>query len=198
MGFILIYAVSMAIAIPTAPPASARAGDTWVWQIALPDYPAPAWELSYSLYNATALIAITATASGAEHLIRVESDETAEYAAGRYDWVASVASATPERYQVAVGVIQILPDMAAVDGDGYDGRSIARQMLDAIDALLLSRASGAQVDLVRMNLGDRYQQRDPAALLKWRQHYAAIVANEDRAAAAARGQQVGFIQGRFR
>lgn len=187
----------MALPIPTAPPAQARAGDTWQWQIALPDYPAPAWELSYSLYNATALIALTATASGADHLIRVEADESAEYAAGRYDWVASVTSATPERYQVAVGVLEILPDLAAVE-DGYDGRSIARQMLDALDALILARATGAQVDLVRMNLGDRYQQRDPAALLKWRQHYAAIVAAEDRAAAAARGQQVGFIQGRFR
>lgn len=188
----------MAISIPTSPPASARAGDTWQWQIALADYPAPTWELTYNLFNASALIAITATASGTEHLIRVEADETGSYAAGRYDWVASVTSATFERYQVDAGVIQILPDMAAVDGDGYDGRSIARQMLDALDALVLARATGAQMDLVRMNLGDRYQQRDPAALLKWRQHYAAIVAAEDRAAAGARGQSVGFIQGRFR
>lgn len=188
----------MPIVLPTAPPASARAGDTWQWQIALFDYPAPAWELTYNLFNATALIALTATASGTEHLIRVEADETGGYTAGRYDWVASVTSATFERYQVDAGVMEILPDMAAVDGDGYDGRSLARQMLDAIDALILARATGAQTDLVRLNLGDRYQQRDPAALLKWRQHYAAIVAAEDRAAAGARGQAVGFIQQRFR
>ncbi len=111
--------------------------------------------------------------------------------------MASVTSATHERYQVDAGVLQVLPDMSAIDGDGYDGRSLARKTLDALDAALVARATGADLDLIRTQLGDRSLQRDPVALLKWRQHFAARVAAEDQAAARARGESVGFVQMRF-
>lgn len=186
----------MTAALPTAPPTSLRAGDTWSWRVALPDYPAPTWVLSYILYNTANKYTLTASAEGTGHLIAVAGTTTDDYAAGRYDWLASVASGA-ERYQINVGVIEITPNLAAISSGGYDGRSLARQTLDALDAALASRATGADLDILRTQLGDRSIQRDPAALLKWRQHFAARVAAEDQAAARARGESVGFVQMRF-
>lgn len=184
----------MATSLLSAPPAQARAGDTWSWRVSLPDYPAPTWVLSYILYSPTAKLTLTATADGSAHLITVLPATSEDYVAGRYDWIASVAS-VDERYQVDAGAIDILPDLAAITSGGYDGRSPARQILDAIDAALANRASGDQVDLIRTQLGERMTQRDPVALLKWRQHYAAIVAAEDRA--LGKGANPGFVQQRF-
>lgn len=184
----------MATSLPTAPPSSARAGDTWSWRVSLPAYPAPTWVLSYILYSPTAKLTITATAEGDGHLIAVAPTTSDDYVAGRYDWIASVTSGGA-RYEVDSGVIQILPNIAAITSGGYDGRSPARIILDAIDAALANRASGDQVDLIRTQLGERMTQRDPVALLKWRQHYAAIVAAEDRA--IGKGGQPGFVQQRF-
>lgn len=184
----------MATSILTAPPAQARAGDTWSWRVSLPDYPAPTWVLSYILYSPTAKLTLTATADGSAHLITVLPATSEDFVAGRYDWIASVAS-LDERYQVDAGAMDILPDLAAISTGGHDGRSPARIILDAIDASLAGRASGDQVDLIRTQLGDRVIQRDPAVLLKWRQHYAAIVAAEDRA--LGKGANPGFVQQRF-
>ncbi len=184
----------MTAALATAPPSSARAGDTWAWRVALADYPAPTWVLSYILYSPTAKITLTAAADGTAHLITVPIGTSEDFVAGRYDWIASVAS-LDERYQIDAGAIEILPDLAAISTGGYDGRSLARQILDALDAAMANRASGDQLDLMRTQLGDRSLQRDPVAMLKWRQHYAALVAAEDRAAGI--GGQASFIQQRF-
>lgn len=187
------HPVSMTLA--TQIPASLRAGDTWTWQVSLPDYPAPTWVLSYILYSSTAKTTLTATASGSSHLILVPTTTSDDIAPGRCDWIASVTNGS-ERYQVASGAVEVLVNIAAIVSGGYDGRSQARQILDALDALMASRATDDQLDLIRTQLGDRAVQRDPVALLKWRQHYAAIVANEDRAMARARGES-GFVQMRF-
>ncbi len=163
--------------------------------MSLPDYPAPTWVLSYILYSSTAKTTLTATASGSSHLILVATTTTDDIAPGRCDWIASVTNGT-ERYQVGSGAVEILPNIAAISTGGYDNRSPARQILDAIDALMVSRASADQLDLIRTQLGDRALQRDAVGLLKIRQHFAAIVANEDRAMAQARGES-GFVQMRF-
>jgi len=64
----------MAHTVPTAVPASLRAGDTATWLRSLADYPASdGWVLSYVLVKTGAQIAITATASGADHLVEVDA-----------------------------------------------------------------------------------------------------------------------------
>jgi hypothetical protein len=189
----------MSTTIPTTEPASARAGDTWRWQRTLSDYPASTWTLSYTLFNAAGKVSIAATADGDDHLVSVAPATTAAYTAGRYDWVAHVSDGT-DRHQVGAGSINVLPDLSAVSS--YDGRSHARKMLDAIDALLEGRATTDQLDLIAAanvgsNSGDQSMQMRPEFLMNLRKHYAAMVASEDRASAIANGDNPGVMQMRW-
>lgn len=186
----------MAAPIPTVEPTQARAGDTWTWARTLPDYPAPTWELTYTVFSSAAVFTITATADGSDHLVYEAPADTDDLIAGRYDWVAHVTDGV-DRYQVGGGSLTVLPDLA--DAASYDGRSHARKMLDAINAILESRATAADLDTVRTSSGDRALETDIAALIKLRQQYAAAVAAEDQAVRVARGEDSGrLVQVRFR
>jgi hypothetical protein len=185
----------MSLSVPTVEPATARAGDTWRWTRDLPDYPAPTWGLTYTLFASSGVLSIVATASGALHSVSLAPATTALYPASRYDWVAHASNGT-DRFQVGAGVLQVLPDVA--EATAYDGRSHARKMLDAINAMLEGRATGGDLDVVRVAHGDRVTEWDIPTLLKLRQQYAAAVIAEDAAAALARGEQSGrMIQVRF-
>jgi hypothetical protein len=182
----------MPLSVPTVEPTAARAGDTWRWTRDLSDYPAPTWTLTYTIYSPTAVITIVGTADGTRHSIAKTAAQTAAYAAGRYEWV-SHASSGSERYQVGFGVVQILPNVA-VATTGYDARSHARKMLDAINAMLEGRATDGDLDVIRVANGDRVTEWDVPTLLKLRQQYASAVAAEE---AAANGGRSGFAQMRF-
>lgn len=123
----------------TTEPRELRAGLTWAWLRSLVDYPAGTWTLKYWLVNATSHIEITATADGTTHAVSVAAATTAGYAAGDYDWVATVESGS-EKYQVCSGRIKVLPriDQAAA----LDLRSTARKILDQLEADYQSRAAG--------------------------------------------------------
>lgn len=185
----------MSTTIPTTEPVAIRAGDTWRWKRTLSDYAATTWTLSYTLFNSAGIISITASADGVDHLIDVAPETTDDYTAGRYDWVAHVTDGT-DKFQVGAGSMQLLPDLAAVST--YDGRSHARTVLDAIDALIEGRATSGQIDLVSTAVDTESITKRPELLLKWRQYYAAAVASEEQAAAVARGDNLGrIVQVRF-
>jgi hypothetical protein len=191
---------SMTAVLATIEPTQARAGDTWRWQIALPDYPAPTWSLLYTLFSAAGVVSFTSTAAGTEHLIHLLPAVTAEYPPGRYDWVSHVSDGT-DRYPIGANALQILPDLATATS--YDGRSHARKVLDAIDALIENRATSGDVDLVSAASGDSQMARSLPDLLRLRDRYAAMVAQEEQAAARARGETIGcfggqMVQVRFR
>jgi hypothetical protein len=186
----------MAASIPTVEPTQARAGDTWTWARALPDYPATTWTLTYTVFSSAAVFSLTAAASGSDHLVYEAPGDTEAFTAGRYDWVAHVSDGT-DRYQVGGGALTILPNLA--EAATYDARSHARKMLDAINAILEGRATDGDLDTVRTSSGDRMLETDIASLIKLRQQYAAAVAAEDQAARVARGEDSGrMVQVRFR
>ena len=69
----------------TLEPSRVTAGDTITWLRSLADYPASAgWVLSYTLINSAAKISITATASGADHLVTVAAATSAAYTPATY------------------------------------------------------------------------------------------------------------------
>ena len=97
--------------IPTQEPLSFIAGDTVKWKKSLSDYPASdGWVLKYAI-RGTAVINLTATASGADHLITIAAATSAAYTAGTYKWIASVEKAS-ERYSVGEGYLTIEPNFA--------------------------------------------------------------------------------------
>jgi len=126
----------MAATTPTTEPAYIQAGDTTTWQKTIADYPASAgWVLSYRLINAQAVITITATASGDDHLVNIPAATTAAYTAGVYTWVAYVSQGA-DRYTLAKGSVTVQPDLAAKTA-GFEARSTAQKALDDLRAALL-------------------------------------------------------------
>lgn len=166
----------MAATTPTTEPTELRAGDTWKWRREdLSDYPASLWTLKYYFRNASAYFDITATADGAAYAVSVAKATTANYAIGDYDWIAVVESAT-ERFEVDSGRLKVLKNMAT--GAAYDARTVARTMLDAVEAALLSKASAQQLDLVEATLADRGMKFDTKTLMTLRSQLQSEVRRE--------------------
>jgi hypothetical protein len=147
------------------------------------------------LFSAAAVVRITAAAAGTQHSVHLLPATTGVYPAGRYDWTAHVTDGT-DRHQVGAGSILVLPNLATATA--FDGRTHARKILDAIEAMMEARGTGGDLDLVRTTLGDQTAEFDPAALAALHRQYAAMVAAEDRQAASARGQRFGMVQVQFR
>jgi len=169
----------MAASLPTTTPARHVAGTSLEFTRAFADYPAPAWTLSYALVAAGHRITFTGADNGdGLHLINVAAASTAAWAAGRYEYQATVSNGS-ERITVETGTIQIFPDFAA-QTSGYDGRSHARKVLDAIEATLEGRAteSHSEVQIGTPNGPRRVIELSPTELLKFRNQYMAEVSRE--------------------
>ena len=105
----------MSAHIPNAIPATVVAGDTVTWRITAPLFPAGiGWQLQTTLINATGKIAVTSAADGDAHLVNVAASVTTDWAPGRYTW-ATRAVREMESYTVAVGEIEIKPDLAVAE-----------------------------------------------------------------------------------
>ena len=170
--------------IPALEPASVTAGDTIQWKRTLPDYPAASgWVLKYRLINAAGKIDITASASGADHLVNIAIATSAAWPAGAYDWQAFVEKAG-ERYTVGYGRITVKPNLAAQSA-GYDTSSQARKVLEAIEAVLEGRASQSHQDMEVA--GRRIRHFSFAELLSLRDKYRAEARAEEAAENLSRG-----------
>ena len=182
----------MSAPIPYIEPARIVAGDTAKWLRSLPDFPASSgWSLTYRLVNAGAAYSFTSTASGDDHLITVSAATTAGWTAGDYSW-RTQATLSGEVYTIASGQIVIDPAF----GSAIDARSDARKALDAVDAMLLGRAtSGVQ----EYKIAGRMLMHIPIPeLLALRDRLRMDVSREDAANAVASGASLpGRIAVRF-
>lgn len=120
------------------------AGTTLKFTVKLPDYSAAdGWVLSYRLAPRVsgAAIDITASASGADHLVNVAKAATASWAPAIYTVAAWVDNGT-DRYSVdsEAGEITITPNPATLAA-GVDQRSSAEIALANVQALLQGKAS---------------------------------------------------------
>lgn len=168
----------------TTEPTRVTAGDTIAWTKSFSDYPASAsWVLSYTLINSAAKITVTATASGADHLVSVPAATTANWTAGNYTWHAVVTKAT-ERYTVGTGQIVVAPNLAAAST--YDTRTSARKALEAVNTAL--ETYGAKAYMHSFEIAGRKQQfATPGEFLAFRSKLMAEVAREDNATRLAAG-----------
>lgn len=156
------------------------AGDTLDFETSVPDYPkSDGWTLTYKLIPRTSGTVISFNASGTadsadDYRTQVGSTTTDDWAAGEYSWFAYVGLAG-ERYTVDQGTLTILPNPA--DTTAYDGRSHARTVLEAIEAVIEGRASKDQQSY---SINGRSLQRMPIKdLLAFRAQYRAEVEAED-------------------
>lgn len=158
----------MAAAIPTAPPEQARAGDTWVWDDAYPNYPvSELWVLTYELRGMDgtgAIISLTSaltTASGDGWRVTVPASTTKTYFAGHYEFLAVLTGAgdyAGQVYTVTLAHLTILPNL--ITASTGDRISHAQAMLDLVRTAIAARIRGDEpenymvdgVNVTRMNI----------------------------------------------
>lgn len=165
---------------PSNEPAELIVGDRWMWKLTEygSDYDPASYTLKYSLRHEsdpTKEIEITASGSGTDYLIEVASAVTAAKTPGRYHFQAYITrNSDSQRISIRSGSINI---KANADESTSDTRSHARKVLDAIEAVLESRASKDQESYT---INGRSLARTPIAdLLKLRDVYRAETRREE-------------------
>lgn len=173
---------------PTVEPSELIIGDRWLWKRAdlASDYPVADYALSYTADKQGAgstSFSITATESGGEYLVEVASATTAGYTAGTYNWQAYITRASDsQRVSVARGTWNVIANLSASTADP---RSHVKKVLDAIEAVLESRAT---VDQMAYSIQGRSLSRTPIAdLLLLRDKYKAEYRRELDAERIANG-----------
>lgn len=183
--------------IPSQVPDELRAGVQWDWtRDASLDYPADGgWSLKYWFKKTGAsganfsVDAVQDPSYTKQFKVSILASVTDAYTAGDYTWVAIVTKGT-ELHEIDEGRLSILPryDQAA----NLDDRTHARKVLEAIEAVLESRASQTQRELVAFTIGSRSQTFDNTEskekLLEFRSRYKWLVFDEENAAKVAQGQ----------
>ena len=166
---------------PTREPAELIIGDRWMWKRTDlgADYPPASYTLKYSLRLDTAAteIEIAASASGTDFLVEVASVTTASYTAGTYRWQAYITrTSDSQRVLIGSGTVKVVANR---DASTVDPRSHAKKVLDAIEAVIESRATKDQEEYA---INGRSLKRTPIAdLLVLRGRYKAEVLAEERA-----------------
>lgn len=173
----------------SALPSVINAGETLLFAVQVAGYPpGDGWTLSYFLKNKdAAVVELTSTASGQDHLFSIPASTTGAWTAGEYFGVARVDDGTS--YRVIADVrVEVRQDMSQV-GPDYDPRSHARKCLDAIEAVMEGRASK---DIINTTIaGQSVGRMTPEQLAFWRNYYRAEVSAEDAAIDAANGKATG-------
>lgn len=176
----------MAYTVPTSEPEKLRAGDTATWIRELSDYlPADSWILYYAATTASAQILITGSDNGdGRHLVDVAKATTAAWDAGIYRIIGYVDNGT-DRHEVYDNYLEITPDLSAATS-GVEARSTVKQTLDALDAVILGKASKDQLSY--SIAGRSLSHYSPEELLTWRREYLRLWHAEQDALNAASGK----------
>lgn len=166
------------MSIPTYEPQSFVAGETLQWTKELTDYsPSDGWALKYYFQGADRFT-VDAVDAGTYFEITVARDTTRTVQAGTYYWQAFVTK-DDETHLVDSGQVTMKPSLLNEEGStAFDGRSTAKQILDAIDAMLKGKAT---LDQQEYQIGNRMLKRIPIPdLIALRTQYAQLYAREQR------------------
>lgn len=157
---------------PDYEPKEFIAGDTVAWTKTLSDYPASAgWVLTYIFLSGNNKYVVTASADGDNHAASLTAADSADWPADDYTWHSFVTK-DAERYYIGVGRTTVKPNFA-IHPSGLDNRSHVKKVLDALEAMILRRATkDQQAYTVTIGGESRTISRlSPAELLKWRDTY---------------------------
>lgn len=168
-------------------PDTIYAGDSLSWTESVGNYPAPTWTMHYAIRGASKLD-LNSTPIGTDHKFSVGAWATRPLQPGRYTWQSYVTDGTGARHTVSTGSIVVRADLTAVNA-GYDGRSHAQKVLDAIEATMEGRATKAQAALQINNRQIQYLK--PEELIRWRSFYKTEVAREKTSERIVQGEDPG-------
>lgn len=177
----------------TDEPTSFIAGETVEWTKYLPDYlPKDGWDLFYTFRNFVTHFDIAAIGQEDHYLIRITSEKSTTLKPANYWWQATVAKGN-HWHVVDSGSLEIKEHLSLVDS--YDGRSHVKQVLDALEATILDKASRDQQSY--SIAGRSLYRLSPAELLKWRDHYKAEYARELQQERLNKGLGGNLVKVRF-
>ena len=150
------------------------AGDTVKWKITSlnTDYPNSAYTLTYYFRlegNGSTNFTVDATADGDDYLVNISVSTSANYGAGKYQFIAYLTrSSDSARITVDRGMIEVKPNLSAATSDP---RTHAKIMLDKIESLLEGRADK---DVSSYSIAGRsLNKMSISELLEWRNYYKA-------------------------
>jgi hypothetical protein len=169
-------------------PTELAQGESVKWQRRAVDYPANLWDAQYRFralsgdgYGAD----VDCTESGDAFEAVLTSAQSAQMSPGLYEaqlWVTSKTDAQDVRQ---IDSIRVQVRSGFVEGDlaSVDLRTTSRQILDAIDAMLVGKATADQMEFtIQTQVGQRALKRIPMAeLIQARTYYAGVVAREEQA-----------------
>ncbi len=158
-------------------------GETLEWEKDFDDFPADEWTVTYYVRGPGVGFDIAGTADGTTHVFTVPTGTSDDITvAGLYHFQAWAVKGS-EKHLADSGTTKAIASLATITPatTTYDGRSEAKKILDAIDALMLGKAS---IDQQSYTIGTAGSTRtlsriEPSELLELRKYYAAIVAREN-------------------
>lgn len=166
-------------------PSELIAGDTWSWSRSFADYPAPTWTATVYFENAAGAFESIASASGSDHAFSISAATTSGRKAGRYRWSVRVTDGTTVA-TIDSGWVEVRTNPAAAGTS--DPRSDARKTLDALNALLLGKATTAQQSY-SLN-GRAASSYSLTELREFRDQLREEVRTEEQSANAGRGRNI--------
>jgi hypothetical protein len=171
----------MSIERLTYEPSEFAIGESLAWSKSFADYSAAdGWTLTYYFRGPTNFD-VVGTANGTKFDVNVATTVTANASAGVYFWQAWLSKGA-DKIRADSGRTTAVAGFPTVSAPGFDGKSDAEKLLDAIDALLEGKATVDQQEYTIGAGGAQQQLRKIPIpdLLELRKHYAAIVAGERR------------------
>lgn len=130
---------------PTPEPQNIRAGDTVQWERQSGNYPpgtSAAYALSYTLVSRANVYQVASslvTVDGENYKVTIPAATTATWAPGNYRWQAYINDASGNRWTIAEGVLEVLPNLQALTA-GFDDREPDEIILDNINAMILAKS----------------------------------------------------------
>jgi hypothetical protein len=163
-----------------------RAGDSFGVEFDLVDFPASeGWNLTYSMRGPQS-IDITAEIEDGQYVVEKAAADTEEWKAGDY-WVFVSVSLGGEKHTQELGQTQVLPSLASLET--YDGRSVVKKTLDALESLIQGKALK---DVESYTIGNRsLTSLSPSELMKWRNEYARLYSLELAEKKRKQGKKAG-------
>ena len=176
--------------IPSTEPKSFVIGEQVTWRKYTGSYQTSDFELLYSFRKDNNMFDAKGINEPDHFLITLPTTKTILIEPGNYYWQAMLVSKSNEAIQIiAEGQTIVKANLALLEK--YDGRSHVKQVLDALENMILGKASRDQSSY--SIAGRSLSRLSPSELLKWRDLYKAEYAREQKGDRLRQGLASGNI-----